>query len=167
MARYLEIGRRTYALRFTLRAILRANQATGKPFSALFGRGTRGLCALLYCALCEDAPRLTLQGAAALLRRALREHPRGEVREALLSALAESGFDRDGADEAQAERLLDAAARAGYPDPEALPGMTLREIDRALVSFCVRSGRAASLPMTAGQMADALRHFAGGIHEHT
>ena len=164
--RYLEIGPRAYALRFTAGGILRAQEACGASFRELMQPSAVSTCALLYCALCADLPRLTLSGAASLLKSALQSGLSAqEIQDALLAALSDSGFDAAGVTRAEVERLLSAAARAGYPDPESLCNMTLREIDRALESFCARRalrlGRAPQpFAMTDGQMASALLEFA-------
>lgn len=172
--RTLEIGPRAYALRFTAGGILRAQEAAGVPFSRLLRPGAANTCALLYCALCQDLPHLTLAGAAALLKSALQSGLTAqEIQDALLAALDDSGFDAQGVTREEVERLLAAAARAGYPAPETLCDMTLREIDRALESFCARRAlllgrRPQPFAMTDGQMASALLQFARRQqHDHT
>ena len=162
--RWLEIGARTYPLRFTAQSILRVQDRTQAPFSALFDRGPAGLCALLYCALCDALPRLTLDGAADLLECALRARPAGEIADTVLLALADSGFDRRGVTRQELSRLTAAAVRAGYPAPEGLRALTLREIEARLsahaAALSLRPGSAPA-PMTDSQMKSLLQSFAG------
>ncbi len=157
MPRYIEMFGRAYPLRFTARALVRTGERLEAPFEKLFHAGEAGMCALFYCALSECMPSLTLDRARTLYCSARAQAP--QLGDTLLRAFIDSGFDRKGVARDELERLLDAAARAGFPHPEQLEKMTLCEIHRALQAYLRRQGGA--LLMSDQEMKDRLFAFAG------
>lgn len=141
MTPYIEIGRRAYPLRFTLESVLRAQERAGTPFRAFFQGGAKGVCMLLYCALLPELPTLTVQGAADMLQSALRSMPAGQLIDTLLRALKESGFTAEGAAQDEADALLRAACRAGFPDPGGLLRLTRAEIAQKIDAFEAETAR--------------------------
>ena len=82
---YVEIAGRAYPLRFTLRGALRLLDLTGQTPMELLAPGLRNTVLLLYAALCDGCPHVTLSQAAALCAAAARER---DALSRLLSALA-------------------------------------------------------------------------------
>lgn len=111
---YVEIAGRAYPLRFTLRGALRLLDLTGQTPMELLAPGLRNTALLLYAALCDGCPHVTLSQAAALCAAAARERDAlSRLLSALALALAESGLDQTRLDRAILRRLLRAAgARA-------------------------------------------------------
>lgn len=139
---YVEIAGRAYPLRFTLRGALRLLDLTGQTPMELLAPGLRNTALLLYAALCDGCPHVTLSQAAALCASAARE------RDAL-------------------SRLLRAARRAGYPQPLALLDATYCELCEALEAFLGRRGAAPGAPMTDRQMQGVMRALAErSKHDH-
>lgn len=139
---YVEIAGRAYPLRFTLRGALRLLDLTGQTPTELLAPGLRNTALLLYAALCDGCPHVTLSQAAALCASAARE------RDAL-------------------SRLLRAARRAGYPQPLALLDATYCELCEALEDFLGRRGAAPGAPMTDRQMQGVMRALAErSKHDH-
>lgn len=139
---YVEIAGRAYPLRFTLRGALRLLDLTGQTPMELLAPGLRNTALLLYAALCDGCPHVTLSQAAALCAAAARE------RDAL-------------------SRLLRAARRAGYPQPLALLDATYCELCEALEDFLGRRGAAPGAPMTDRQMQGVMRALAErSKHDH-
>lgn len=155
---YVEIANRTYPLRFTARALLRTQQMSALPFSALFSRGAEGAKWLLYCALCDHKPSLAFRHAEALFEACLSDI--ALLYDKLTLAFHESGFPREGITQAQFDRLLDAAARAGMKNSQRLYDLTYHEIVRELDAHLARLPRGAAAPMTDTQMLSVLRNFA-------
>lgn len=171
--RTLTLGARDYALTFTARSLVRAQEVLLAPFESLFEAGAPGLAALLYAALLEHQPRATLSLAAALTEQAVRLDALPRLRDCVLSAFADSGFERTGVPREALTRLMEAAARAGYPHPEQLEGMALCEIHRALESHLNALRLSLRLPpappvMSDEGMQEALLNLARRLNnEHT
>mgnify|MGYP002737014288 CR=1 FL=1 len=92
---YVEIAGRAYPLRFTLRGALRLLDLTGQTPMELLAPGLRNTVLLLYAALCDGCPHVTLSQAAALCAAAARERDAlSRLLSALALALAESGLDQ-------------------------------------------------------------------------
>lgn len=163
---YVEIAGRAYPLRFTLRGALRLLDLTGQTPMELLAPGLRNTALLLYAALCDGCPHVTLSQAAALCAAAARER---DALSRLLSALAlaESGLDQTRLDRDTLRRLLRAARRAGYPQPLALLDATYCELCEALEAFLGRRGAAPGAPMTDRQMQGVMRALAErSKHDH-
>lgn len=155
--RYIEIAGRTHPLRFTLRSLLRTQQLLSAPFSSLFTTGEEGARLLLYCALCDAYPFLTRRKANALFDSLLPDI--APLYDALALAYDASGFPREGVSQEAADRLLDAAARAGMKDSHRLLDLTCREIARETDAHLYPAPRP-DAPMTDAQMLSALKTFA-------
>lgn len=155
---YLEIAGRTYALRFTARSLLRLQQLTDAPFASLFAGDEHGVCLLLYGALCHNLPALTLRQAQSLFAAIREQLP--VLYDKLALAYDESGFPRKGVTPRQMERLMDAAARAGYAHSHRLCDLTCTEIAREIEAHLSRRTGACAAPMTDQQMRAALESFA-------
>ena len=163
---YVEIAGRAYPLRFTLRGALRLLDLTGKAPGELLVPGLRNTALLLYAALCDGCPHVTLSQAAALCAAAAKER---DALSRLLSALAlaESGLDQTRLDRDTLRRLLRAARRAGYPQPLALLDATYCELCEALEDFLSRRGAKSAAPMTDRQMQGVMRALAErSKHDH-
>lgn len=152
--RYLEIAGRTHPLRFTARALLRTQQLCPLPFRQLFTSGEEGARWLLYCALCDAYPFLTRRKADALFDALLPDI--APLYDALAAAFDMSGFSREGVTQAEMDRLMDAAARAGMKKSSRLLDLTYREIARELSAYLHNAPE----PMTDAQMQSTLNHFA-------
>ena len=153
---YVEIAGRAYPLRFTLRGALRLLDLTGQTPMELLAPGLRNTALLLYAALCDGCPHVTLSQAAALCAAAARER---DALSRLLSAraLAESGLEQTRLDRDILRRLLRAARRAGYPQPLALLDATYCELCEALEDFLSRRGAKSAAPMNDRQMQGVMR----------
>ena len=104
---YVEIAGRAYPLRFTLRGALRLLDLTGQTPMELLAPGLRNTALLLYAALCDGCPHVTLSQAAALCAAAARERDAlSRLLSALALALAESGLDQTRLDRDILRRLL-------------------------------------------------------------
>lgn len=163
---YVEIAGRAYPLRFTLRGALRLLDLTGQTPMELLAPGLRNTALLLYAALCDGCPHVTLSQAAALCAAAARER---DALSRLLSALAlaESGLDQTRLDRDTLRRLLRAARRAGYPQPLALLDATYCELCEALEDFLGHRGAAPAASMTDCQMQGVMRALAErSKHDH-
>ena len=111
---YVEIAGRAYPLRFTLRGALRLLDLTGQTPTELLAPGLRNTALLLYAALCDGCPHVTLSQAAALCASAARERDAlSRLLSALALALAESGLDQTRLDR-------DILRRGGPESPPAL-----------------------------------------------
>lgn len=165
---YVEIAGRAYPLRFTLRGALRLLDLTGQTPMELLAPGLRNTALLLYAALCDGCPHVTLSQAAALCASAARERDAlSRLLSALALALAESGLDQTRLDRDTLRRLLRAARRAGYPQPLALLDATYCELCEALEDFLGRRGAAPGAPMTDCQMQGVMRALAErSKHDH-
>lgn len=163
---YVEIAGRAYPLRFTLRGALRLLDLTGQTPMELLAPGLRNTALLLYAALCDGCPHVTLSQAAALC--AARERDAlSRLLSALALALAESGLDQTRLDRDTLRRLLRAARRAGYPQPLALLDATYCELCEALEDFLGRRGAKTAAPMTDRQMQGVMRALAErSKHDH-
>lgn len=155
---YMEIAGRTWHLRFTARSLIRMQQLTDAPFASLFKGDPRGACLLLYGALCDQRPSLTLSQAEALFAAAQDQLPR--LYDKLALAFDESGFSREGVTARQLTHLMDAAARAGYRHSHRLADLTYAEIARELESHLRLYPSAAPQRMTDEQMRTTLESFA-------
>lgn len=167
MPRFVLLGGRVYALRFTLRSVLLTQEIAGVPFSTLFHSGPAGLSLLLFSALLDAHPAVTPAAAAALVSAAAGEDSLDALTDALLSAFSDSGLETNGVSRSETERLIAAACRSGYPHPERLPDMTAREISLALDGFCARERPVFPSSMTDQQMKDTLVSLARRCHEHS
>ena len=156
--RYIEIACRTWLLRFTARSVLRTQQLISQPFETLFSTGEEGVKTLLYCALCDAYPLITLRKAQALFDALLPDV--APLYDLLARAYDDSGFPREGVTQAQFDRLLDAAARAGMQDTQRLYDLTYREITREADAFLARHAPVPTNQMTDEQMLSALKNFA-------
>lgn len=162
ICRLIEIGGRSYALVFTVRSVVAAQERLGVPFETLFARGAAGLSGLVYAALLENHPRITLDFAAALCKKAAGEGKLEQLRDAVLRAFDDSGFDKHGETRASFENLASAAAKAGYPAPHTLAGLGLNDIHRALEAHltALRYKNGLAQPMRDNDMRRALLSFA-------
>jgi len=136
---YLEIGSRAYPLRFTARSLLRARERGGRKGGPLLGEGLEDTALMLYAALSDAVPHLTLRQAQSIL------HSFADSREkmdALLDSLAraydESGFPGDGVTSEGFDKLLNAAANAGMENTYRLYDLTYAEIVRELNAYLAR-----------------------------
>lgn len=165
---YVEIAGRAYPLRFTLRGALRLLDLTGQTPMDLLAPGLRNTVLLLYAALCDGCPHVTLSQAAALCAAAAKERDAlSRLLSALALALAESGLDQARLDRDTLRRLLRAARRAGYPQPLALLDATYCELCEALEDFLGRRGAKSAAPMTDRQMQGVMRALAErSKHDH-
>lgn len=159
---FIEIAGRTYALRFTARALLRTQELLDMPFRQLFTTGEQGARHLLYCALCDQYPQITQRKANALFDALLPDIE--TLYDVLASAYDESGFPREGITQASFDRLLDSAARAGMPCSYSLLDLTYREISRELSAYLARARKAPDTPMTDQQMLSVLQSIARRNH---
>lgn len=155
--RYIEIAGRTHPLRFTARALLRTQQMRPAPFSTLFTSGEEGARWLLYCALCDAYPFLTRRKSDALFDALLPDV--APLYDALALAFDDSGFPREGITQAEMDRLLDAAARAGMKDSRRLLDLDYREISRELNAHLGPRAHG-NAPMTEEQMLSTLKNYA-------
>ena len=90
---YVEIAGCAYPLRFTLRGALRLLDLTGQTPMDLLPPGLRNTALLLYAALCDGCPHVTLSQTAALCAAAAKERDAlSRLLSALALALAESGM---------------------------------------------------------------------------
>ncbi len=153
---YVEIAARTYPLRFTARSLLRTQQMSALPFQSLFSRGAEGAKWLLYCALIDYRPSLTFRQAEALFDACMSDI--ALLYDKLTLAFHESGFPREGVTQAEFDRLLTAAARAGMQNSHRLYDLDYHEIVRETEALLRRP--LADTPMTDAQMLSALQHFA-------
>ena len=160
--RYIEIAGRTHSLQFTARAVLRTQQLCPLPFRQLFTGGEEGARWLLYCALCDAYPFLTRRKADALFDSLLPDI--APLYDTLALAYDDSGFPREGITQEEADRLLDAAARAGMQNSWRLLDLTYREISRELDAF-LHAAPHPDAPMTEKQMQSTLNHFARRLHD--
>lgn len=164
---YVEIAGRTYPLRFTLRGALRLLDLTGQTPMELLAPGLRNTALLLYAALCDGCPHVTLSQAAALCAAARERDALSRLLSALALALAESGLEQTRLDRDILRRLLRAARRAGYPQPLALLDATYCELCEALEDFLGRRGAKSAAPMTDRQMQGVMRALAErSKHDH-
>lgn len=165
---YVEIAGRAYPLRFTLRGALRLLDLTGQTPMDLLAPGFRNTALLLYAALCDGCPYVTLSQTAALCAAAAKERDAlSRLLSALALALAESGLDQARLDRDTLRRLLRAARRAGYPQPLALLDATYCELCEALEDFLSRRGAKPAAPMTDRQMQGVMRALAErSKHDH-
>ena len=107
---YVDIAGRAYPLRFTLRGALRLLDLTGQTPMELLAPGLRNTALLLYAALCDGCPYVTLSQAAALCASAARERDAlSRLLSALAQALAASGLDQPRQDRDLLRRLQPAA----------------------------------------------------------
>lgn len=164
---YVEIAGRAYPLRFTLRGALRLLDLTGQTPMELLAPGLRNTALLLYAALCDGCPHVTLSQAAALCAAAMERDALSRLLSALALALAESGLDQTRLDRDTLRRLLRAARRAGYPQPLALLDATYCELCEALEDFLGCRGAKTAAPMTDRQMQGVMRALAErSKHDH-
>ena len=129
---HLEIGRRTYPLRFTARSLLRTRERGGQDISLLLRGGEEATALLLYGALCDALPHLTLAQAQSMLSLFSTKEKLDHLLDALARAYDASGFPPEGLTQEGFDRLLDAAADAGMAHTHCLYDLTYTEIVREL-----------------------------------
>ena len=153
---YVDIAGRAYPLRFTLRGALRLLDLTGQTPMELLAPGLRNTALLLYAALCDGCPHVTLSQAAALCASAARERDAlSRLLSALALALAESGrFQRvqlyvaENDDEIP-QRIPMAMLDTGVTDPALVLAACPRD-EQAMLT----PGRALEMAMEAWQAQD-------------
>lgn len=162
-----ETGSRAYPLRFTARSLLRACERGQTDVPTLLRGGVWATTLLLYAALCDALPHLTLRQAESLLTVHLESEKKlNALMDKLTRAYDQSGFPADGITRAGFEQLLDTAARAGFARTHTLYDLTYTEIVRELSAFLalnrLRSGQGSShFMMTDDEMRRALLSMAG------
>ena len=136
---YLEIGSRACPLRYTARSLLRTRERGGKDVGAQLKNTPDDTALLLYAALCDHLPRLTLSQAQSILHTYAQSAEKlAALMDALARAYDESGFPPEGISQQGFDRLLDAAARAGMARTHTLYDLTYSEIVRELNAFLAR-----------------------------
>lgn len=143
-----EYGARAYPLRFTARSLLRTRERGGRSIEDLLHGGSEGAALFLYAALCDALPQLTLNQAQWMLKASLDAPEKlDRLLDNLARAYADSGFPPEGVTKESFNRLLDAAANAGYLHTQQLYDLTYAEIVRELNAYLAQSRLRHGLPL--------------------